>query len=92
MNSNITNFFQVRVQVRVQKFLFFEFDALSCRMACYKFTNNQEHFSRGESHVSSVAEWLKCRADDQHGLGSKPTRAILLRSWEKRFTTFSPAW
>ena len=25
MNSNITNFFQVRVQVRVQKFLFFEF-------------------------------------------------------------------
>ena len=26
----------------------------------------------------SVVEWLKCRARDQHGLGSKPTRAILL--------------
>ena len=33
MNSNITNFFQVRVQVRVQKFLFFEFEfGQNCRV------------------------------------------------------------
>ena len=28
--------------------------------------------------VGSVVEWLKRRARDQHGLGSKTTRAILL--------------
>ena len=28
--------------------------------------------------VGSVVEWLKYRTDDQHGLGSKPTCAILL--------------
>ena len=33
--------------------------------------------------VGSVVEWLKRRACDQHGLGSKPTRAILLCSWER---------
>ena len=33
MNSNITNFFQVRVQVWVQKFLFFEFEfGQNCRV------------------------------------------------------------
>ena len=30
--------------------------------------------------------------DDQHGLGSKPTRAILLCPWERHFTALSPAW
>ena len=36
--------------------------------------------------VSSVVEWLKRRARDQHGLCSKPTRAILLCPWERHFT------
>ena len=42
--------------------------------------------------VGNVVEWLKCRARDQHGLGSKPTRAILLCPWERHFTALSPAW
>ena len=42
--------------------------------------------------LGSVVEWLKRRARDQHGLGSKPTRAILLCPWERHFTAFSPAW
>ena len=42
--------------------------------------------------VGSVVEWLKRRACDQHGLDSKPTRAILLSPWERHFTAFSPAW
>ena len=41
--------------------------------------------------VGSVVEWLTHRTDDQHGLGSKPTCAILLCSWEKHFTALSPA-
>ena len=32
------------------------------------------------------------RAHDRHGLSSKPTRAILLCSWERHFTAPSPAW
>ena len=40
----------------------------------------------------SVVEWLKHRTDDQHGLGSKPTYAILLCPWERNFTALSPAW
>ena len=43
-------------------------------------------------NVGSVVEWLKHRADDQHCLGSKPTCAILLCPWERRFTALSPAW
>ena len=42
--------------------------------------------------VGSVVKWLERRAYDQHGLGSKPTRAILLCPWERHFTTHSPAW
>ena len=42
--------------------------------------------------VGSVVEWLTHRTDDQHGLGSKPTCAILLCSWERHFTALSPAW
>ena len=34
----------------------------------------------------SMVEWLRRRAYDQHGLGSKPTRAILWCPWEKHFT------
>ena len=44
------------------------------------------------SFVSSVVEWLKRRASEQHGLGSKPTRAILLCPWESHFTAYSSAW
>ena len=42
--------------------------------------------------VGSVVEWLKHRTDDQHGLGSKLTCAILLCPWERHFTALSPAW
>ena len=42
--------------------------------------------------VGSVVEWLKHRTDDQQGLGSKPTFAILLCPWERHFTALSPAW
>ena len=42
--------------------------------------------------VGGVVEWLKRRARDQHELGSKPTRAILLCPWERHFTAHSPAW
>ena len=42
--------------------------------------------------LSIVVEWLKHRARNQHGLGSKPTRAILLCLWERHFTAHSPAW
>ena len=42
--------------------------------------------------VGSVVEWLTHRTDDQHGLGSKPTCAILLCPWERHFTALSPAW
>ena len=33
--------------------------------------------------VGSVVEWLKRRTRNQHGLGSKPARAILLCPWER---------
>ena len=36
--------------------------------------------------VGSVVEWLRRRAYDQHGLGSKPTRVVLLYPWERHFT------
>ena len=39
-----------------------------------------------------MVEWLRCRACNQHGLGLKPTRAILLRLWERPFTAHFPAW
>ena len=39
-----------------------------------------------------MVEWLKRRARDQQGLGSKPTCAILLYPWERQFTAHSPAW
>ena len=42
--------------------------------------------------ICSVVEWLTRRTDDQHGLGSKPTCAILLCPWERHFTAISPAW
>ena len=45
-------------------------------------------------NVGSMVEWLeRCDCDcDQHGFGSKPTRAILLCPWERHFTAHSPAW
>ena len=38
-----------------------------------------------------MVEWLKHRLRDQHDIGSKPTRAILLCPWERHFTAHSPA-
>ena len=51
--------------------------------------NNTNNF---DFIVDNVAEWLKRRTHDQHSLGSKPTRAILLCLWERHFTAHSPAW
>ena len=44
------------------------------------------------SNIGSMVEWLKRRNCDRHGLGSKPTRAILLCPWEKHFSALSTAW
>ena len=41
--------------------------------------------------IGSVAEWLEHRDCDRHGLGLKPTRAILLCPWKRNFAA-SPAW
>ena len=54
--------------------------------------NINSDFVTNLNRVGSVVEWLKHRADALHGLGSKPTRATLLCSWEKHFTALSPAW
>ena len=43
-------------------------------------------------YVGSVVEWLKCRANDQYGVDSKLTQAILLCSWKSYITALSPAW
>ena len=42
--------------------------------------------------IGNMVERLKHRAYDQHGLGLKPTHAILLCPWKRRFTALSPAW
>ena len=39
-----------------------------------------EEMSKKRMSVGSVVEWLTHRTDDQHGLSSKPTCAILLCS------------
>ena len=39
--------------------------------------------------VDSVVKWLECRDCDQHGVGIKPTRAILLCSCKRHFTALS---
>ena len=36
-----------------------------------------------------LVEWLERWEGERHGLGSKPTRAILLCPWERYFTTLS---
>ena len=46
----------------------------------------QNHLEDKLFIVGSVVEWLKHRTDDQYGLGSKPTCAILLCPWERHFT------
>ena len=63
------------------------------RNAIKSWTNVYQNKSSSMSYddfVGSVVEWLKRR--DQHGLGSKPTRAILLCPWERHFTALSPPW
>ena len=39
-----------------------------------------------------MVEWLKRRTYDIDGVGSKPTRAILLCPWERHFTALFLAW
>ena len=39
-----------------------------------------------------MVEWLKRRAYDQHGFGSKSTCAILLCFWKRHFMAHSSAW
>ena len=39
-----------------------------------------------------MVEWLKHWDDNQHGLNSKPTCAILLCLWERHFMALFPAW
>ena len=52
----------------------------------------QSFYSTKALIIGSLVEWLKRRARVQHGLDSKPTRAILLCPWERHFTALSPAW
>ena len=40
----------------------------------------------------NMFEWLEHRDCDRHGLGSKPTQAILLCSWERHLTALCPTW
>ena len=49
-------------------------------------------FKLTDLYLGSVVEWLRHRTDNQLGLSSKPTCAILLCHWEKHFTALSPAW
>ena len=39
-----------------------------------------------------MGEWLKRHAYNQHDLGSKSIRGILLCLWKRHFTALSPAW
>ena len=72
--------------------LFIKCAALISRPPYELFTPPQGGRDLQFKNVGSVVEWLKYRTDDQHGLGSKPTRAILLCSWERHFTALSPSW
>ena len=44
------------------------------------------------NYICSVAEWLKRRAGGQHDHASKPTRAVVLCSWERHSVALSSAW
>ena len=65
-------------------------DLLFCTCNCRCCCNCRFYFA--DVIVSSVVEWLKRRSYDQHDLGSKLTRAILLHSWERHFTALFCAW
>ena len=41
---------------------------------------------------AQCVSWWPTWSRDQHRLGSKLTRVILLCPWEKRFTALFPAW
>ena len=43
-------------------------------------------------HFKKLLKKCFAMARDQHGLGSIPTRAILLYPWKRHFTAHSPAW
>ena len=53
---------------------------------CIIFTYLCSNSLKLNQKVANVVEWLKRRDYDQHSLGSKPTRAILLCPWERHFT------
>ena len=74
--------------------LFLVFFSAPFRFNCaiLEFSIVQKDSSRHNPIVCSVVEWLTHRTDDQHGLGSKPSCAILVCSWERHFTVLSPAW
>ena len=73
---------------------FADFDLLRANVELFNNLIEVEEESQPpySQQVGSVVEWLKHRTDDQHGLGSKPTYAILLCPWERHFTALSPAW
>ena len=69
------------------------FTVYDTNLLCLKKNNLRSNFAIScQNPVGSVVEWLKRRARDQHGLGSKPTRAILLCPWKRHFTPLYPAW
>ena len=57
-----------------------------------KLTTLMKNYIAISSIIGCVVEWFKRRARDQHGLDSKPTRAIMLCLLERHFTAHSPAW
>ena len=42
-------------------------------------------------NVGSLVEWLE-RRNCKHGLGSKPTRVVLLCPWERHLMALSTVW
>ena len=66
---------------------------MKINLAQLKFNLPQMKINLAEMKLYPVlVEWLTHRTNDQHGLGSKPTYAILLCPWERHFTALSPAW
>ena len=86
-NLNFTNnfFYPKKLHVLVYNAIMLE---LKIRISYRTFFPNRKIL-----HVLLiVVEWLERRAYDQHDLGSKPARAILLCPRERHFTARSPAW
>ena len=65
--------------MNVRKGLYYNF--LKCLI-------NKKMKNVNSNEESRLERWAR----EQHGLGSKPTRVILLCPWERHFTAYSPAW